>query len=253
MLIIFRFLPVLVGAINALLFFAQARHAGLFPWLIVPAPVLLVVAFGFLLWKRHKTTEDLRVILPCLIYLVVSGYGLMLAEGFLALWAIPLIAGFATFIFLELVFLSVFFPARYPVNGLSHVNLSLVPLALWLASFTSVGLTIFMNASRLIPIAVMTGVSLLLFYATSHAESGASVRGRWAGVGAWIGWHIGLLAAVLPLNMIVHGTIAALVGGYALRVRRYGFFPTIPRRLIVTEAIGFLTFFIAVLATSKWV
>ena len=253
MLIFIRLLPLLVGALNTLLFFLQARNPGSYPWLAIIAPVALAGASIAVLWRRRRGSDDVRLMIPSFLALLVAGYGLLLAEHALALWIIPLVAGGISFVSLELLFLSTFVSARYPVNGLSHLNLTIVPLVLWLTAFTSVGLTVFLNMSRLVPLSAMTVVMFLLFYATSHAEAGRSARWRWAWLGAWLGVHVGILCAVLPVNLAMHGVIAALIGSFAIRVRRYGMMPPIPRRLILVESMMALIMLVAVCVTAQWV
>jgi len=197
--------------------------------------------------------SDLRLIIPSVLAVAISGYALLLAEGFFALWAIPLFVGGLSFVSLELLFLSTFVSAWYPVNGLSHVNLALVPITFWFTAFTSVGLTVFLNSSRIIPIITMTLVSFGMFYWTSHVEAGIASRRRWALIGGWFGFQLGVIGAVLPVNLIIHGTIAALCGAYAVRTRRYGIMPPIPRKLAVLESLSFFVFLTVVLVTARWV
>ena len=254
MLIFVRLLPLLVGVLNALLFFLQARNADAYPWLALLAFAVLLGAVVVMLWRRRRgSADDVRLMIPSFTALLVSAYALLLAEGALALWIIPLFAGGVSFVSLELLFLSTFVSARYPVNGLSHVNLTIVPLALWLTAFTSVGLTVFVNSSRLVPILAMCVVTFLLFYATSHAEAGHVSRRRWAWLGAWLGLHLGVFGAVLPVNMVLHGTLAAVAGSFALRARRYSIQPQIPKKVMVFESLMALALITVILATAQWV
>jgi hypothetical protein len=253
MLILLRLLPFVLGIVNALLFLLQARSAEFYPWYAVIATVLLFASAFLIIWKRGRGMSDLRLIIPSVLALAISGYALLLAEGLLALWAIPLFVGGLSFVSLELLFLSTFVSAWYPVNGLSHVNLALVPITFWFTAFTSVGLTVFLNSSRLVPILTMTLVAFSMFYWTSHAEAGQASRRRWAFMGAWFGFQLGLIGAVLPVNLVLHGTIAALCGAFAVRTRRYGIIPPIPRKLIVFESFNFFIFLTVVLVTARWV
>lgn len=253
MLILFRFLSVVVGVTNAALFFVQATHADVYPWIVVGCPIFFFLVGCSMLWKRRRDAKEFWVLLPSCIALIACGYGLLLTEGVLATWIIPIFAGLLSIIVLELLFLSSFLPARYPANGLSYANLALVPPTLWLLSFTSVGLTVFINASRVVPVAVLAFACFLLFYATSHVEASSSSRIRWGMIGLWVGFQVGILGAVLPVNLIVHGTISVLCVSFALRVRRYGHAPVIRRSAIVTESIGVFLFLVLVLVSSRWV
>ena len=202
---------------------------------------------------RSRSYGAIRSTVPMIITIVAGGYGMLLTEGALSLWIIPIAIGVFSYLFLELLFLSLYFSARYPVNGISHVNLATVPLIFWLVSFTSVGLTVFINGSRLIPIAALGAVSLILFYTISHPEASPADRRRWALLGMWIGIHIGIMGVVLPLTLPVHACLAAICGAFALRVRRYTSLPMIPVKIRVTEMIGFSIFFVAILATASWI
>jgi hypothetical protein len=255
MLVLLRLLPFTLGAVNAALFLYQARSAETYPWPAVIATVLTLACAFLILRKRGRgmVRRGGRLIVPSVLTLAVCGYALLLAEGVLAHWVIPLFAAALTFAGLELFFLSTFVSARYPVNGLSHLNLSLVPAAFWLTAFTSVGITVFINGSRLIPVCTMTLVAFAMFYWTSHPEAGPVLRRRWALLGAWLGFQLGLVGAVLPVDLLVHGTLAALCGAFAVRVRRYGIVPPLPRKLIIAESLVFVVFLAAVLATARWV
>jgi hypothetical protein len=255
MLILLRLLPFALGVVNAALFLCQARSAGTYPWLAGMAAVLLFASAFLILRRRGRgmVRRGGRLIIPSVLVLAICGYALLLAEGAFALWVIPLFAGVITFVGLELLFLSTFVSARYPVNGLSHLNLSLVPVAFWLTAFTSAGLTVFINSSRLIPIFTMTLMSFAIFYWTSHPEAGSVSRRRWAFLGGWLGFQLGLIGAAISVDLVLHGTLAALCGAFAVRARRYGIMPPVPRKLIIAESLFFIIFLAAVLATARWV
>lgn len=253
MLILLRLIPFVAGALNTILLLVQARNAGAYPWFAVTATILLFVSAFLILWKRGRGMSDLRLAIPSVITIAVLGYALLLAEGVYALWIIPIVAGVLTLVCLELLFLSTFVSAWYPVNGLSHVNLALVPVTFWLTAFTSVGLTVFVNSSRIVPIVTMSVIGFAMFYWTTPAEAGPILRRRWSLIGLWIGFQLGIVGAVLPVNLAIHGAIAALIGAFVVRTRRYGFAPPIHRHAIVLETAMFIVFLAVVLMTARWV
>ena len=250
MALFLQLLPLLVGALNAALFFIQISVPNTFPWIVFATPFLFAATAIAMLWKRHH--KDLRSVLPATVTLACCAYGLLLSEGALSYWIIPLFAGCLSYYLLQLIFLSVFVPARYPVNGITHANLAMVPVALWLSAFTSFGLMVFMNVSHFFPLAVMVGVCFLLFYGTSHPESDTKSRWRWVIIGSWIGLQLGILLSVLPVSMETAGALSALLGGFVLRVRRYGIVPQIARRIVITETLCALGLLILILALASW-
>lgn len=252
MILLLRMIPLLAGLLNGTLFFIQARQPDFFPWLIVPTIVVYLFSVTLIHWRRWRGAEELRSFIPAIVAIFASGYGLLLTEGMISGWMIPLFVAVTTYAILELQFLRAFVPARYPANGISHVNLLLVPCVCWLAAYTSVGLVVFVNMSRFIPVIAMSALGFVMFYATSQAESTMAQRWRWTWIGTWIGMQVGFLEVVLPLNLFIHAAIAALCCGYALRVRRYGIQPPIPARMMMTEFFGSLILLTAIAATARW-
>lgn len=253
MLLLRRLLPFLVAILSGVVLSLQSRSPETYPWLGAIAPVVFACAGLFVSWKRIPLAELVSRILPSVLALAAMTYGLLLAEGWLARFAIPFGGALVSYVALELLFLLTFLPARYPTNGLSHFNLSLVPGILFLAQNTSVGLTMFVHESRVIPILVLAGAAAALFWSTAHVEANAAHRRRWSAIGAWLGAHVGLLGAFLPVQVSLHGACAALLGTLALRARRYGISPLLPRSLVLAEVLGGGIFLAAMLGTARWV
>jgi hypothetical protein len=251
MALFLQLLPVIVGALNAALFFIQLSLPSAFPWIAAPVPFIFALTAIGLFGKQRRYANILSV-LPPTVTLVACAYGLLLTEGALSHWMIPLFVGCLSYYLLHLIFLSVFVPARYPVNGMTHANLAMVPIAFWLTAFTSFGLMVFMNVPRWIPVAVMTATCFLLFYGTSHPESEKKTKWRWAILGSWIGMQIGILLAVLPISMESVAALSALMGGFILRVRRYGIAPHIAKRIVMIETLVALGLLILILALASW-
>lgn len=252
MILLLRMVPLMAGLANGGLFFLQIRNSGIYPWLSLPAVAVYLAAVIAVNWRHWNGAEHIRTLIPGFVAILISGFGLLLTEGMISNWLIPLFVGAVTYGILELQFLHAYVPARYPANGITHLNLFLVPCLFWMASFTVVGMTIFVSTSRLAPIVVMGVTGFILFYATSHAESTPPQRWRWTWIGAWIGILIGVLGVVLPLNLLIHGAIAALCSGAVLRARRYGIQPPIPGRMILMEVFAILGALAAILATARW-
>jgi hypothetical protein len=252
MMLLLRVVSILAGLANGYLFFLQVQRPAYYPWICVPSLVIYLVSVLVINRGHWKGVEHVRTLIPAAVSIVISGCGLLLTEGVLLQWVIPCFVGLVTYTVLELQFFHAYAPARYPANGISHVNLLLVPCLFWISAYTSVGVTIFVNVSRSIPVLVMSGVGFVLFYATSYAEATMTERWRWTWIGTWVGMQIGILGVVLPLNLYIHGAIAALCGGFALRVRRYSIQPPIVSRTIWTEFVLFFAFLIAICVTTRW-
>jgi hypothetical protein len=253
MLLLRRLLPFLVAILNGLCLFWQARSPWSYPWLAAVAPVAFAFAGTFIGWRRFPASELAARLLPPMLALVAVAYALLIMEGPIALWVLPAVAAGTSYVALELLFLLAYLPTRYPVNGLSHFNLTLVPGVLFLTHDASVGLTMFVHASRALPVLTLAACGALLFWATAHVETSSGHRRRWSALGGWVGAQLGLLGAFLPVQATMHGAYAALLGAAAIRARRYGISPSPSKGLVMTEAIGVLVLLGLILGTAKWV
>lgn len=252
MLLLLRFLPFAVGALNAALFAWQSGSADAYPWIALWAPLTVLVAGFLIAGKRMAVWQAAERLLPPALALAAGVAGLLLMEGGWARVVLPLMAGSVSFLVLELLFLLVYLPTRYPVNGLSHVNLSLVPVTIWLTQYVAVGLTVFVHESRAIPVIVQTAVAALLFWSTSHVEAAPDGRRRWTALGAWLGLHIGLLGAFLPLRLGLHASLAAILLAIALRSRRYGIMPSVTPQLMRAELAAAVILLGLMVGTARW-
>ncbi len=253
MAILFRLLPFVVGGICAVFFGMQARYAEWYPWILAPALVAFLGGVALMLQKgRRRGWGDLRLVIPSLLALLSAGFGMLLLEGSLRYWGIPIFVGLISFLILELLFLSAFFASKYPVNGMTHLNLALVPLIFWMSAYTLSGMLVFVNTHRGLPIVFLGVAGGVLWHVTAHPEASGESRRRWTLIGTWMGMQVGMLIAIVPLRMEVHAMIAALCGAIALRVRRYGIAPPIPRRTILLEAVIGTALLIVVASTATW-
>ncbi|MEN9558652.1 MAG: hypothetical protein RL141_1021 [Candidatus Parcubacteria bacterium] len=252
MLLFRRVMPIISAMVSAGCLYWQAGSAGTYPWVAAMAPITFAAAAVFIGWKRISLSELAVRVAPSVLALASAAYGLLLAEGIFASVLIPLFGGVISFVALTLLFFVIFLPSRYPVNGLSYFNLALVPVVLWLVQYASVGLTMFVHASRWIPLSVLAGTGAMLFWSTAHVESEHAHRRRWSMLGAWIGVQLGLLGLLLPVEIILHGGYAALLGAFALRARRYGIAPRVSRPIVWAEAVGGVLLLAVMLATARW-
>lgn len=252
MLLLRRLLPFLVGILNMLCLFLQARSPDSYPWLALVAPASYIVAGLIITYRRVKIGDVAARLAAPALALTASGYGLLLAEGEMSRLLIPIFGGGVSFLALELLFLHVFLPTRYPVNGMSHLNLTLVPATLWFVNAVSSGLVMFIHAPRSVPILASALTGAILFWATAHVEADAEHRRRWSALGGWLGAHLGLLAAFLPLTVTVQGGYAAVFGALALRARRYGIAPHLPKGLVWGELAGAVALLVLMFGTARW-
>ena len=252
MIIFLRLLPVLVALLQAAVFYGQLTQPLKYPWIVLLGVLALPLAAFAISWRRLAARDMISKMLPAFILLVVLAFSLLLVEGRLAAWLIILIATAASFISLELLFLLIYNPSRYPVNGISRVHIAYVPIAVWYAAATSSGLLVFLHTERQWHVVSMVVLGAILFRTTGHAAASQHEKGIWTMMGAIVGAHVGLLGLLLPMSMPVQGVVAALILSSALRVRRYIYEPRPSPRQAWVEAVGVFVAFVAVLSSAKW-
>lgn len=252
MILALRLLPFILGLLEAWIFWFQHSHADLYPWLAILGLMLYPVAVATIAWKRLPWREVTVKMLPTFLLLGCLAFGLLLAEGGWAMFAIVILAGVATTLSLELLFLLAFHPTAYPVNGLSHLNLVFFPLMLWYAASTSSGLLLFLHTSRWWHVILVFALSSLVFRATSHPGATRRQKRIWTLIGGLVGFEVGCIGLMLPVSMAMQGILAALVCSASLRVRRYLYAPRPSARLAWSEAVLACVLFTASLVTAKW-
>jgi hypothetical protein len=243
----------LVGLLEALIFFSQRSHPEWYPWIALVGVVLVPCASFAMSWGRIRLSDMLEKMAPTFLFLTALAFGLLLAEGQWALWALTLFAALASFMSLELLFLLIHHPSGYPVNGLSRINIAYVPLTIWYALSTSAGLMIFLHMDPAIHIALAAGLGATLFRTTGHPGATRRQNFVWTLVGLLAGVEIGWIGILLPLSMEMHGLIAALLFVGVLRVRRYLYDPKPGSNIAWTEAAALAAFLAASLFTAKWI
>lgn len=250
--IFLRFLPLLVAMVEVVVFFEQSKHPLEYPWIAGIGVLALPVAAIVIGWGRVRFFDLVEKMTPSFLLLASLAFALLLVEWRVAFWVIVSIAGISSFISLELLFQLAFDPSRYPVNGLSRVNIAYVPLILWYVASTSAGLMTFLHMDRLIHLALLTALGAMLFRTTGHPGASWQQNATWSLIGALVGSQVGLLETMLPISLPMQGMLAALILSAALRTRRYKYDPKPSRRTAIIEG-GFATAsFIILLSTATW-
>lgn len=252
MIIILRALPALVAILQLVVVYNQAQHPLQYPWIVLVGVVALPLASIAIAWRRVGFIDMLEKMTPSFVLMASLAFALLLTEGRASLTFIAIIASVASFVSLELLFILAFNPARYPVNGLSRVNIAYVPLAVWYVAATSSGLLTFLHMDRVWHVAIMVGLGAVLFRTTGHPGATFQQNIVWTILGALIGAHIGLLGILLSVSMATQGIIAAFLLSSALRARRYMYDPKPSVRQAWVEGVGAAALFSLVLGTAKW-
>lgn len=252
MIVFLRLLPLGVAALQIAAFVYQVRQPLSYPWVVLFGVAALPAASFAIGWSRVRMRDVVGRMLPSFVLLASLGFALLLAEGRWAVWTIILLASATCFISLELLFLLAYDPPRYPVNGLSRVNIAYVPIAVWYAAATSSGLLVFLHMEKVWHVVFMTLLGAVLFHTTDHQD--VTFRGRtlWTLLGALVGLHAGLLGVLLPLSMPMQGIIAAFMLSASLRVRRYLYDPKPSVKQAWVEGVAAASAFVAVLTSAKW-
>ncbi|MEK7473499.1 MAG: hypothetical protein AAB668_02095 [Patescibacteria group bacterium] len=247
-----RLLPWLVGAVS---FFAVEwtwRRPGDYPWALVAALALYLAASVAIGWKRLGPADLATKMLTPAIAFVTLGLAALMAERTeerIALtFFLIVVPGYA----LDLLFLLTHQPSRYPVNGLSRLNLALVPFSAFCLAVGLVGMQIFIQLEKWIIILAFVLLGAALARLTEHPSAGRVAAGRWTVFGAILGLHVGILSVVLPVGLEVIGALAAIAFAWPLRARRYGYEPKPPRRLAMAETTGATVLYLAILLVSRW-
>lgn len=252
MTIFLRLLPWLIALGEGILFWFQLQHPLTYPWIVIFGVIAMPLATIAIAWRRFLLRDAFERMLPSYVLIASLAFALLLAEGTIAVWCVIAIAMITSFISLELLFLMVYDPSRYPVNGISRANVAYVPVAVWYAASTSNGLIVFLHAAPIWHISLLTVMGAILFRTTEHATATREEKSVWMILGAVIGAQVGLLGVMLPVSMPLHGLIAAAILSSALRVRRYLYHPKPSLRQAWIEGIGAVVLFIGALATAKW-
>lgn len=231
----------------------QWSHPLTYPWPMAAFLAWYAACLFLISWRRLDWRDALDKCLPSLLVLAAICLGFLMAETALERWVITILLTIIPFLVLELLFLLTRAPSRYPVNGLSRLNITLVPLGAFFLGATLNGLAVFVHIRAWIFLIALASFSAAAFFLTSHPTATHAHRGRWSALGAIVGVHAGLLGLLLPVGVLVHGALTSLFIGFPLRVRRYAYEPVPSRRLAWGESVLALGLLVVLMISSRWV
>ncbi len=252
MIFFYRLLPFICSIAIVLSFWIQTRYPFQYPWMALFGVIFLPLASFWMARGRVGYKDLIEKMLPTLIFIFALIFALLLAEGSTQIIAIMILAGVSTYLSLELLFLLAFAPPRYPVHGLSRVNIAYVPFIIYYIVATSVGLIIFVHTPFWIHVLIMVVLGLILFRTTGHPEATKEQNQRWMLVGFITGLHLGLLGIMLPLSMFAQGAIAMILFSFMLRLRRYLYNPLPVKKQAWLEGATAVILLSVILITSRW-
>ncbi|MDF1497425.1 MAG: hypothetical protein P1P90_05200 [Patescibacteria group bacterium] len=252
MIFIYRLLPLLSAVFVAFSFWLQLQYPFQYPWIALVGVAVLFISAFLMSQGRVKLSDLMEKMLPTFIFLATLVFSLLLSESAVGRWIIICLGTIATYLSLELLFLLAFAPPKYPVHGLSRVNIAYVPIILFYAAATSVGLMTFIHTPIWIHITLMAVLGLVLFRTTGHPEATREQNNRWMLIGLILGLHLGFMGAVLPLSMYAQGAIAMLLFCGLLRMRRYLYHPLPKKAQAWVEGVAAVVLLIAILTTTRW-
>ena len=252
MLLVLRLLPYISAGVIGFLFWSQRQQPSMYPWICGLSLVMFGISVLGIAWKRLTLVELMEKMFPSFLLLIALSFGLVLVETDLSLWVIYLLSSVVSALSLELLFLDCFQRERYPVNGLSRLNIALVPLIVWYAVSTSTGLLTFLHAPHGIHVLMCWILGVVLYRTTGHPGATPVQNRLWMLIGLLIGVHVGWLGLHLPVSMPMQGTVAAVLCSAGLRMRRYVYQPKPSMHIAWSEGIGALVLFIIAISTAKW-
>lgn len=223
-----------------------------YPWPLLVFLVAFLSALAFVAWRKLPLGEAAGTLSPAILTLSILAFAFLLAESNAEKIVISLLFAFIPCLVLELLFLSVHDPARYPVNGLSRLNIAIIPIAAFYLGATLSGVKVFLRIPGWIVPVAFAALGGIFYYVTSHPSADATHKRRWLALGSGLGLHIGFLGLLLPIGMMAHGALSALLLVFPLRLRRYAYQPYPTNGHAWTESLLAFAFFIGILATSQW-
>ncbi len=253
-IVFLRFAPLLVGLGTYLGFSWQWREPKLYPWPIVGVGLL----YAILLWHMTRTHADRFALrwygVPGLLLIFSGGAAAVLVERTDVQIGLTFLVSVMIYMMLELLFLLLYHPSRYPVHGLTYLQLAIVPCANAFLGWGAIGVRVFAKAttpSWVIPL-VFCFMNALLFGVITYSEETVWQKHAWTVFGATAGLFLGFLLLFLPLALPAQALIAALFLVLPLRFRRYAVHP---RPSLATQYIEGALFFVLLamlLLLSRW-
>ncbi len=252
-LLFLRLLSWITGFLGVAAALWQWRAPLEYPWPMFVFLVWYFFALCLLGVRRLGWRDTLEKGIPSFLALIALILGALLAESSYERGAVTVLFGLIPFLVLELLFLLSFGSPRYPVNALSHVNLSMVPVGAFFLGSSLSGLSVFLRTPFWVPALAFAFFSALGYFLTSHPSADRRHRRRWGLLGGFVGVHVGLLGAFLPLGMFAQGAISAVCLGIPLRIRRYSHAPKPSRKFAWVEGVLAVIVTIGLLLSAKWV
>ncbi len=252
MILLIRVLPILTGLIEVFVFWQQRLHPSVYPWLVGIGVLWLPVASFLIAWKHVRFNDLLEKMAPTYLLLAALAFALLLVENIWTLRILITLAGVSSLLSLEVLFLLAHHPTAYPVNGISRVNIGYVPLIVWYAVSTSIGLITFIHSPRVWHVVLCAVLGAVLFRTTGHPGASEAQNRIWTLIGVATGVEIAVLGLLMPVSLAIQGFVAAAIFSAVLRVRRYLYDPKPSHRMAVSEGTAFLASLIFALSTARW-
>lgn len=251
--LLLRGLPWIVAIFGGTLGYLQFTFPLTYPWPLVIFLLMFIGAVGcYVALHKSMMMQTIRQGIPSVLFLLGLGVTFLLVESTFAEWVIIVLCFLIPLLILELLYLALFETFRYPVNAISRLNVAFVPAIAFLFGVSGNGLYIFLRLSPWFSLLIFPAVIAALYDVTAHPTADTYHRLRWDVLGAVLGLQAAVLVLLLPVPLIAHGAIAALIVSAPLRIRRYAYAPTPSRRHAWFEGSAALAFFLTILLISPW-
>ena len=239
-----------MGALSAYLQFLFPLS---YPWpLVIFFLIYVGAAVLFLVENKKDVMQTVLQILPSCFFLLALGITFLLTEALFARWLVTLLLFLIPLLMLELLYLALFESFRYPVNAISRINIAFIPAVAFLLGVSGSGLNVFLRISPFYSLIIFPVVIGLLYDITAHPTADGRHRIRWGVLGTVIGLQTAILILLLPVPLVAHGVIAAILVSVPIRVRRYAYQPTPSKKHAWFESGAVLIFFLTILLISPW-
>lgn len=251
MFLFVRSLPLLTALLVVFVGKWQFEWWQSYPWLFACSSIVFFVSAFFIGYRRLAWREWTKLVPSYLTFLIAGGAALLVESG-TQQWLMMVVMAGISYIALELLFLLSYEPAKYPIHGLSRFNLAIIPLGVFFLSLLLSGLQVFLRFPYWLTPILCVIYGIISFASTSHHAAEPDQERRWAMIGGFVGLHVGLLAMVLPLDVVSTGVICALLFALPLRARRYSHEPKPKYRQAVSESFAFASCLALMILLSRW-